>query len=363
MRTAYHSLQKLFHWGMALMIVALLIVGYVMHGMETSPEKFQLYALHKATGFMVLALVVPRLLARLGLGVPPLPGHMPAWQRHAANLSHWGLYVLMVLMPLSGWLMSSSAGFPVSVYGWFVLPDPVGVDEDLSEFMEEVHEWLAIALIGLISAHALAALFHHFVQKDAVLRRMLPGGGAALALAVVALMPFGPALAAATAPEWTLVPAKSAIAFTAKVNGVPLKGNFERFTASIRFAPDDLEGSAVQVRVDMASVTMVNREAASVIQTQEWLATQNHKEAVFQSTRFEADGKKAYKVHGDLWIKGKKVPVVLDARVATLTGNEAEIQGELIIKRRDFAIGEGQWSNSGTVGEEVQVRFVAAATR
>lgn len=364
MRTEYHPLQKLFHWLMATMIIGLLAVGYIMHGMETSPQKFELYALHKATGAVLLALVAVRLLARFGLGVPPLPDHMPAWQRHAANMSHWALYVLMIAMPLSGWMMSSASGFPVSVYGLFVLPDLIGPNHDVAEFLEETHELLAVAIIAIASVHALAGLFHHFVQKDNVLRRMLPGAKPIPAVAVAAaLFLVSTASQAGNAPEWKLDRSHSAIAFIAKVNKAPLKGNFEKFTTTIRFDPDNLEGSLVQVRVDMASITMVNKEAVSVARGPDWLAIQAHPEAVFQSTKFNKTGRNEYEVEGNLWIKSKKVPLTLKVDVNSLDEEEAEIEGETKINRKDFTIGQGQWGETATVGDDVLIRFVVRATK
>ena len=147
-----------------------------MTEMRNSPDKVQLYALHKSFGLTVLALVVLRLLWRWHAGKPrPVPG-MPRWQEHAADLSHYGLYVLLFAIPISGWVLNSAAGFPLRWFGLFKLPAIAGKDHALHELAEEVHEWLFWALVALALVHACAAFYHHLVQRDATLARMLPKG-------------------------------------------------------------------------------------------------------------------------------------------------------------------------------------------
>jgi cytochrome b561 len=165
---------KAFHWGMALLILGLLGMGLYMSGLKLSPFKLNLYWWHKSVGLTVLALVAARLWWRVtNPRVEALP-NIPHWQRLAANAVHFGLYVLMFSMPLSGWLMSSAHGFPVSFFGWFTLPDLIAPSKEWGGFFHEVHELGMLAFFALIGLHAAAALKHHFVDKDATLRRMLP---------------------------------------------------------------------------------------------------------------------------------------------------------------------------------------------
>lgn len=172
----YGAIAKTVHWLIALAIITMLIMGFVMDAMPLSPQKLQVYGLHKATGIVILGLVVLRLLWRFTNPTPKLPADMPWIERMAAHAGHAGLYLLMIGMPLSGWLMSSAAGFPVSVYGLFQMPDLVVTNQELRKQMGDVHGTLAWVIIGLVSVHVLAALFHHFYHKDTVLRRMLPWG-------------------------------------------------------------------------------------------------------------------------------------------------------------------------------------------
>lgn len=172
----YGLVAKTLHWFIALAIITMVIMGFVMDSLPLGPQKLQVYGLHKATGIVILGLVVLRLLWRFTNPTPKLPSTMPWIERLAAHAGHAGLYLLMLAMPLSGWMMSSAAGFPVSVYGIFTMPDLVGANQAIRKFMHDAHGILAWAIIGLVSVHVLAALWHHFYHKDTVLRRMLPWG-------------------------------------------------------------------------------------------------------------------------------------------------------------------------------------------
>jgi cytochrome b561 len=119
-------------------------------------------------------LAVLRLTWRWLNPTPALPDTLKPHERFLARFTHAALYVLIFIMPLSGWMMSSARNFPVSWFGLFQLPDLVGQDKRLYDTLHETHETLATALIVIAALHVLAALKHHFFLKDDVLRRMLP---------------------------------------------------------------------------------------------------------------------------------------------------------------------------------------------
>ena len=169
----YTPVAVALHWLIALLVVCLWIVGATM---EDYPDsiKWTAYGLHKATGILVLTLTLVRLAWRATHRPPALPESLPKWQKTASALTHYGLYALLVLMPLSGWAFSSAAGYPVSVYGLFTLPNLVEKDKELTEFFYETHELLANGLLLFVAVHTVAALVHHYYHKDNVLRRMLP---------------------------------------------------------------------------------------------------------------------------------------------------------------------------------------------
>ncbi len=171
---SYGIAAKTFHWLMAVLIITLIVVGLIMSDMENSPDKFKLIGLHKEVGIIVLALAVLRLGWKVLDVSPSLPDSIGKMAQLAAKLVHLALYFFMFAMPLTGWLMSSAAGFPVSMFGWFTLPNLIAPDKVFGKYMRELHELFAWGLIGLIVLHLLAALFHHFYYKDNVLKRMLP---------------------------------------------------------------------------------------------------------------------------------------------------------------------------------------------
>lgn len=158
---------------MAVLIIGMLTVGLIMTDMPLSPDKIQLYGLHKSFGLTILGLVFLRLSWRLTSITPPLPGHMGTLQRVTAHASHLALYGLMVAMPLTGWLMSSSSGFPVSWFGLFQAPDLVSPDKSLQPILKGMHTVGAYLFIGLIAIHIMAALYHHLICKDSILTRMI----------------------------------------------------------------------------------------------------------------------------------------------------------------------------------------------
>lgn len=161
------------HWLTVVLIVGLGAVGLVMTELPNSPLKISVYAWHKSFGLTVLGLTLLRLAWRFASGAPaPVP--MPAWQRWAAAGTHGLLYVLLLAIPLSGWLYNSAAGFPLKWFGLFSLPKLSGYDADLKHLAGEVHETLFYLLAAVVLVHAAAALKHHYLDRDETLRRMWP---------------------------------------------------------------------------------------------------------------------------------------------------------------------------------------------
>lgn len=170
----YDTLAIVLHWTMALLILLTMGVGFWMSDLKPSPDTIKIYNWHKWFGLSVLALAVVRLIWRATHRPPPLPAHTPRWQRLAASGGHWGLYGLMLAMPLTGWLQNSASGFPLSWFGLFKVPALIARDRQAFEFWQDVHEMLAITLAALIALHLAAALKHHFVDRDGLLWRMWP---------------------------------------------------------------------------------------------------------------------------------------------------------------------------------------------
>jgi cytochrome b561 len=164
------------HWLLAVLITALVVMGIYMVRLPDvgfSTTKIILVLIHKEIGMVVLGLAVVRLAWRLWNVLPRLVETLPEWQKVTAIFVHLCFYALMLALPITGWLMSSAAGIPVSVLNLVTLPDFLPHDEFLFERLRLIHDWLGYAIALLICLHAGAALGHHFVLRDETLRKML----------------------------------------------------------------------------------------------------------------------------------------------------------------------------------------------
>ena len=153
--------------------------GVYMTDLPFSPLRLKLYNWHKWAGVTFLALSVLRLLWRISHRPPALPTTilqaMPSWQTRAYHATHHVLYALFFAVPLIGWAYSSAAGFPIVWFGQIPLPDLLPVNKELAELIKPLHELSALALMALAGLHIAAALKHHWVDRDGLLARMVPG--------------------------------------------------------------------------------------------------------------------------------------------------------------------------------------------
>jgi cytochrome b561 len=165
---------RILHWLMAVMVIAMLFVGAGMVSTVGRAHEW-LIAWHKPLGLAILALVLIRIAVRLTHRPPPLPTDLPAWQRHAATLSHWLLYALLLLMPLLGWSMLSAAGYPVQIVGGFHIPPIAPHNLALYTVLRNAHSFFAYLLFLTFLAHLAAAMYHGLIRKDGVFQSMLFG--------------------------------------------------------------------------------------------------------------------------------------------------------------------------------------------
>ena len=172
--TRYTPTAIRLHWLVAIAIAGTFAVGLYMHELPLSPVKLNIYSWHKWAGATIFLLVLIRLFWRLMHRPPGPPAGMPAWQHRAAEAVHHVLYLLMITVPISGWLMSSALGFQTVVFGVLPLPDLLQKDTALGEALKTVHQTLNFTLAGLVLGHVAAALKHHLIDRDDVLQRMLP---------------------------------------------------------------------------------------------------------------------------------------------------------------------------------------------
>ena len=168
------AIAKAFHWLVALGILIQAVLRLYMVELPLGMAKLKWFLLHKAIGVTVLALVLLRLLWRLFDRHPRYPADMPRWQIGAAHASHALLYLLLLLIPISGWVYNSASGFPLPWFGLIHLPAIAPVSPTLAHLARITHIAAFWALAGVLALHIGAAFEHHLRRRDAVLARMLP---------------------------------------------------------------------------------------------------------------------------------------------------------------------------------------------
>jgi cytochrome b561 len=171
--TRYGAVAQLFHWAIVALVITQFVLAKRADGLSPI-AKIGILATHKSIGITILGLALLRLAWRLFNPVPPLPAGAPRWQVRAAHVSHFLLYALLFITPILGWLMSSARAFSVSWFGLVTLPDFIAPNRATYETLHEAHEIMAYSLATIAVVHAAAALKHHFLDHDDVLRRMLP---------------------------------------------------------------------------------------------------------------------------------------------------------------------------------------------
>jgi cytochrome b561 len=183
-RSSYSRAAITLHWLIALLLIGNFVGGVFMGDLlapSATPEQkqlgFKIIQFHKSMGLTILLLSLLRLATRLVSGTPPLPGHMTGFERLLARATHWGFYAVMILVPLTGWIMVSASplGFPTLYFGLFEWPHlPIETSKATSGAASEAHEIIAFAGAGLFVLHVAAALKHHYLDRDDVLARMMP---------------------------------------------------------------------------------------------------------------------------------------------------------------------------------------------
>jgi cytochrome b561 len=174
---SWGSLSKALHWIIVVLIINQWVIGMRADALPLGVAKLQALAWHKSFGITILALALVRLVWRWSNPVPDLTAETRPWERMLAKISHVLLYGLIFALPLSGWLMSSAKNYPVSWFGLIQLPDLVAPSEALFQQMRSLHHGLFAALVAVAALHIAGALKHHFIDRNDVLKRMLPFGG------------------------------------------------------------------------------------------------------------------------------------------------------------------------------------------
>lgn len=389
----YGSVAKTFHWLVAALILTQWPLGWIaatwpMQSQGEIDTKVWLFSLHKTLGLAIFAVALLRILWAL---TQPRPGLLNADRPLEAGLAatvHWLLYASLVLVPLSGWLEHSAAeGFAPHWWPFGQALPFVPRDPALATLFATWHLVFVWLLAGALALHVTGALKHHLIDRDATLRRMLPGTGAAAvapqappvsrrpALAAAAL--YGLALLGATllaraddraaaGAELAAVPSEwvvreGTLAITVRQMGSEVTGRFADWTASIEFSETPTEGrhGSAEVLVSVTSLTLGSVSEQAM--TRDFFHA-----AEFPTARFEADilpdeGENRYLAEGTVTIRGNTAPVRLPFELL-IEGDTARMQGETTLDRRDYEIGT-EVRDAGSLGFEVVVSVELTATR
>jgi cytochrome b561 len=168
----YTRTARALHWLTAVLLLIIFGLGISMTRWVADEHKIRVYSWHEWAGITVFTLTAVRLWWRMTHGAPPID--VPRWEKLLAGSVYVAMYLILLIQPIVGWLMSTAFGFPVVYLGVLPLPAPVGEDRELAERLEVVHITLAIVLAVLFAAHLLGVLYHHLIRRDDVLSRMLP---------------------------------------------------------------------------------------------------------------------------------------------------------------------------------------------
>lgn len=173
--TQYRTVARLLHWGMAILVLAMIAAGLLMvrDGLDRSLQN-ALFIFHKNTGVALLVLALVRLAYRWRRPPPPLPAHVPRWQALAAGASHATLYTLMIAMPIAGYTRVKAGGFPIETLDAAGLPALVPRSEALAGTAKLIHGYGGYVITAVIAVHVLAALFHRLIRRDGVFSRIWP---------------------------------------------------------------------------------------------------------------------------------------------------------------------------------------------
>lgn len=176
----YSPTQRLLHWTIAILIFVTVPIGIsIANLLKPGPVTDFFYEVHKSLGLTIFTLAIIRIAVRWRRGAPPLVEGLPRWQRTAAYVSHYALYLLIVLVPIAGWSATSACCAPVNLFWTLPVTLPISGGMEAAKPIFRIHNALALTLTGIVLVHVSAALHHHFVRGDGTLLRMLTGVGSA----------------------------------------------------------------------------------------------------------------------------------------------------------------------------------------
>jgi len=425
----YSAVAMLLHWLTALAILAMIPMGWWMSQAINEPQNqalaYRVFQLHKSIGFTILALTLVRIGWRIAHRPPPMPSDMKWWEAFLARATQFAFYGLLLALPLTGWLYVStgwSAGLDralnvaTSWFGLFGVPHIPGV-EALSAASRRVlafqamgaHSLLAWGAVVLVALHIGATLKHHFINRDTVLKHMLPGRAAprpekallgsrrrgwvsavAGAVGIVVIASVGWTLAGPTsgstsgapaetaaethpaateaaitpgaAQAWTLDKAASSIRFSGTHAGAAFNGRFDDWEGHIWFDPADLAGSKAVVIVRTSSARTGDATQEGSLGDAEWFNPKIFPSARFETTSFRPLGGDRYEAEGALRIKDRTVPLTLPFTLKQADG-VTTVEGTLTLDRTVYDLGMASDATGDWVSKAIVLKVSVKASK
>jgi cytochrome b561/polyisoprenoid-binding protein YceI len=351
------AISQLLHWLIVALIALQATLGLTGRWLPLGVEKLAILARHKSIGITILGLATLRLLWRWLNPTPLLPSNLKPHERWLAHFTHAALYVLLFAMPLTGWIMSSARGFPVSWFNLVQLPDLVSKSEALYDAMVTTHAALAIALLLTLAVHIAGALKHHLVLKDDTLRRMLPFGR--ITLAIAAGMMLAPADARAAGARYTAVAAQSSLTYEFTQAGAENQGRFKSFSVSF-----DPAAGRLDVVVAMSSFDTGDQQRNDTLGGKDLFDVAQYPQSQFSATRVDKTPT-GYEATGSLTLRGvtRNITIPFTWRTTSAGGHSVGyLSGQTILHRLDFGIGQGDWKSTEWLGNDVTVHYSLVLT-
>lgn len=418
----YSSTAKFLHWAIALALAFQLGLGWQLEHIPKGPLLFAAYQMHKSVGISILLLTLVRIAIRIIHRPPPLMADSP-WALLAAKIVHWGLYAIMLIGPLTGWILVSTAKIKVPTLLFGTVPWPhLPIPQHWHEPAENIHGAVATLLLLLFFLHFVGALRHQFLKDENILGRMLPfmtpapiGKAKAAGLAFLAFfimwvangagwqypfsrpkaapaaetpgtqgeVPAAPATTIAAVPpetanepadeaeaekevsqplaDWSVSPGGK-LGFAASWSGQPVNGGFGRWDAAIKFSPDEVEKTAIRVTIDLATANTGDSQRDDSLKSSDFFGVSAHPKAMFTANGAKALGHDRYQSSGTLDLHGVKRPVTLSYTVK-IKKDVAQVSGSTSLDRTSFGVGSGEWASTDQIAAKVGVSFNFSAKR
>ncbi len=411
------------HWSIAMLLAYNYGLGLRTEDRIAKADLFVVFQLHKSVGILILLLTLWRIWIRVTRPRPATLGD-GGWAKTLSSIVHIGFYVIIIGLPVTGWIIVSTSDIKVPTLLFGLVPWPHlpldGLPPWVGDWSIDAHELLPNAALGLVALHLAGVIRHQFLIRDDVIGRMAPAAkhGVTFLILVLALLgisyllgrygpPRSPLMAPAiskpilidgppaTAPvrtadiaqpvekagpaqpaidepaeaadanrpvdEWMLRPGGK-LGFSVVVNGETINGQFGRWDADIAFDPDRPSLASIDVRIDLSTATTGDGQRDAMLPEADFFATSSHPSARFKSESARALGNDRYSSRGTLTLKGISRPTTITF-TQKIAGDTARVAGGTTIGRNDFLVGIGQWAGEDSIGHKVGINFSFDARR